>query len=125
MKRSIIATALLALALTACAPLLGALTGLPAAPAAVADKTIVDEQAALSVELAYQTATQLVLTANRAGLLKDDSLRARVRAADQTAYQGVLAARAAYRAGNAADYGAAAATARAAISDILSAVKGS
>lgn len=95
----------------------------PPAPATIADRTRVDEQAALSVELAYQAANLAIRTANSAGALSDAN---KLRAADldNRAYKAVLAVRAAYDAGNATNYGAAAAQARQAITDILELVKG-
>lgn len=113
MKRLLVAS--LALALSACATLP---TSLPTNPAAVADTTKLDEQAALSVELAYQAAAQAVLVANRAGVIPA-SAKPAVAAADRGAYAAVQAVRAAYDIGNADDYATAVRTARAAIANLL------
>lgn len=115
MKRIILAS-LAALAISGC----GVLSALavPPAPAAVADKTIIDEQAALAVELAYQAASMAVGTAADLGVLKGESAT-KAAAIDRKAYRAVVAVRAAYDAGNATSYGAAAATARAEITALL------
>lgn len=103
---------------------LGACTTAPLpVPATVADSTILDEQAALSVELAYQAAATALLTANRAGVIPD-ATKPRLKAADQRAYAAVLAVRAAYRAGNATGYSAALTDARGAVTAFLTAIKG-
>lgn len=87
------------------------------APAQIADRTTLDEQAALAVELAYQAAATAVLATGA-------EKRADVRAADQRAYAAVKAVRAAYDAGNAASYLAATVSARAAVASLLTAIKG-
>ena len=119
-KRTIV-TVCAALALSGCGPMLAMMSA--GSPSSVSSKTSVDEQAALSVELAYQVSAQLILTAAKAGLLDDATVKARVRDADNRAYKAVLAARAAYRASNAVEYGSAAAESRAAISEIVSLLK--
>lgn len=116
MKR--ILAACLALSLTGCAPLLAAMGSIPASPSAVADRTPLDEQAALSVELAYQAANIAVSTAVDVGALRGPNA-ARVAELDRRAYRAVLTARAAYDAGNAGSYGAALATARSEIASLL------
>lgn len=95
--------------------------GVPPAPASVADQTKVDEQAALSVELAYQSAVLAVRTANRAGLLSPAD-RARAAELDTRAYAAVQAVRAAYEAGNAASYRSAVESARSAIAGLVNAL---
>jgi hypothetical protein len=95
----------------------------PTSPAALADRTTLDERAGLSVELAYQAANLAIRTANRAGLLAP-SAKAKARALDDTAFAAVGKARAAYDAGNAASFKEADAAARNAVSDLLSLVKG-
>lgn len=107
------------LALSGCS--FGGLTSVPAAPAEVADRTILDEQGALAVELAYKAARMAVETAVDAGAIKGEAA-ARLAELDNAAYAAVLAARRAYRAGNAVSYGAALAEARGAITDILALV---
>jgi hypothetical protein len=116
MKRMILA-ALAPLALCGCAGL-SALTSLPAAPVAVANETTLDEQGALAVELAYKAARLAMETGVDAGAIRGETA-VRVAELDNTAYAAVLAARRAYRAGNATSYGAALAEARGAISQML------
>lgn len=116
MKRLILAG--LALALSACATL----PPVPTSPAAIADRTPLDEQAALAVELAYQAAGTAVLTANRAGAVPA-ALKPRIAAADRKAFAAVQAVRAAYAAGNAPSYAAALVSARAAVADLLTAIR--
>lgn len=111
----------LALCLSGCAGL-SALTQLPPAPAAAANRTVLDEQAAISVELAYQAAARAVSLAVDLGLIRGEAA-ARVAELDRRAYRAVLTARAAYDAGNATSYGAAVATARAEIAAMIDAAK--
>lgn len=114
----------LPLSMAACAPLSNVgLPSLPPAPAALADKTALDEQAALSVELAYHASALTLRTAFRAGLLKGDAA-ARAAAADNTAYAAVKAVRAAYDAGNATSYAASLIKARDAVTFTLTLLKG-
>lgn len=89
----------------------------PSAP--IADNTVVDEQVGLAVELAYQAAGTAVLTAQRAGVIPA-SARPCIAALDRRAYGAVRVVRAAHDAGNGAALDPAAlATARAAVSDLL------
>lgn len=118
---------LLAVAL-ACAPALAgcSTTGLPSvptAPAQVADRTVLDEQVGAGVELAYQAFRTALEVATDAGLIRG-ARATQVAALDNRAYTAVQAVRAAYRAGNANGYAAAATDARAAIAAALAAVKG-
>lgn len=114
MKALIIAAAL---ALTSCASL--------PAPNTVADTVVLDEQAAVGVELAYKTARTLAELAVDAGLVKPGTpLAAKVAAADNRAYAAVQGARAAYRAGNGLDYTLAVADALAAVDAFRTSVKG-
>ena len=106
------------LSLASCAPMLAAMGGLPPSPAAAADQTRLDEQAALSVELAYQAANQAVSFAVDLGFIRGERAT-RLAAIDRRAYRAVLTARVAYDAGNAASYGAAVVTARAEILALL------
>jgi hypothetical protein len=114
---TILLVAGLALALSACATLPA-----PPAPVTVADRTRLDEQTALSVELAYQAAATAVLTASRAGLVPA-SARPALAAADRRAFAAVRAVRAAYDAGNATGYAGAVEAARAAIASLLTAIR--
>lgn len=109
----------LALLLAGCGPMLSAIGLVPPAPVAVAQTTKLDEQVALSVELAYKGARLAVSTGIKAGLIKGP-LAGRIAAADDAAYKAVLTVRAAYDAGNAASYDIAAERARAAIADVIS-----
>jgi hypothetical protein len=111
--------ALLCLGLAACGPL----NSLPPAPAALADKTLLDEQSALSVELAYQAEALTLRTALRSGLLTGDAAT-RAAALDNRAYAAVTAVRAAYDAGNASGYAEALLNARQAIAATLTLLKG-
>lgn len=102
-----------ALALSACATP----TVLPP-PVEVADRVILDEQAALGAELAYKAVRTAVELAVDAGVIKGERAR-QVAALDRRAYSAVRAVRAAYVAGNASSYTAAAVTARSAVGDLL------
>lgn len=115
-------TPLAALALTACGPL-AMMAGIPAAPAAVANRSTLDEQAALSVELAYQASVTAIRFANRTGALSAEN-KQRAADLDNQAYRAVLAVRSAYDAGNATSYGAASAKAQAAVRDLLALIGG-
>lgn len=110
--------ACLSLSLSGCGPMLSMMAGIPPAPAAVADRSVIDEQAALSVELAYQAAALALSTAADFGALTGERAT-RAAAIDRAAYRAVLATRAAYDAGNATSYGAAAASARTQIAALL------
>lgn len=101
----------LALAVASCGP-----ATVPP-PATVSDATTLDERAAIAVELAYQAGAQLALTT---GAAKTE----RVKAADRRAFAAVKAVRAAYRAGNASTYPAAAIAAHEAVAALLLAIKG-
>lgn len=58
------------LVLASCAPMLAALGGVAASPAAVADKTTVDERGGLAVETLYAAAAQAGALAFRAGVVQ-------------------------------------------------------
>lgn len=116
MKKIALAS-LAALALSGCG-LMSALLPLPPAPATAANKIVLDEQVALSVEFAYQAAASSIGAFADAGLLTGDKAR-RAAEIDRKAYRAVLAVRAAYDTGNATSYGAAAVTARAEIAALL------
>lgn len=119
MKRVIFA-AIMAVNLAGCG--LSGLASAPA-PAAIADRTVLDEQGALAVELAYKAARLGVETAVDAGLIKGDAAL-RVALLDERAFQAVAAARRIYQTGNAPGYGAALTTARAAIAELLALIQG-
>lgn len=116
MKRLYLAI-LAPLALSGCAGL-SSLANVPATPVEAADSTVMDEQAALSIELAYKAARLAVETGVDAGVIRGERA-AQLAEIDNKAFAAVQAARRAYRAGNATSYGAALAEARAAIADML------
>lgn len=124
----------MALCLSGCAPLLGMLTAglpasVPASPAAVADKTTLDEKGALGLETAYSAAARLATVAFKVGIVapsKDADVKranfcqlvlaglavvtdrgGQVAALDCKAYSALQKVRAAYDAGNATSYAAA------------------
>ena len=72
MKKTIFA-ALASLSLTACAPMLtglAPLAGAPSSPAAVADKTVLDEKAGIAVETMYAAVVTAGALAYRTGAVK-------------------------------------------------------
>ena len=98
-----IALACSALSVAACQPVSDSLqTG----PVSTADATKLDEQTMLSAESLYLATNTLAQTAFDLGRLSVDQ-RAKVKAADQKAYNALLVLRSAYRAGNASSYFAA------------------
>jgi hypothetical protein len=117
--RKLFLAALLPLALTACAGL--SLPNVPTSPGAVAETTVLDEQGALGVELAYKAFRTALEVAVDAGVLKGANAT-KAAALDNRAYAAVGAARAAYRAGNAASYSQAVTEARNAITAALAAI---
>lgn len=96
---------------------------LPTSPSAAADQTLLDERGAIAVESAYQAAGLALESAVDAGVLTGTNA-ANAAALERRAYNAVLAVRAAYDAGNAADYQAALTTAREAVAAALLAVNG-
>lgn len=118
--RKLFLAAVLPLTLAGCG--LGTIAGnVPASPGAVASQTMLDEQGALGVELAYKALRTALEVAVDAGVLKGANAT-KAAALDNRAYAAVQAARAAYRAGNAASYAQAVTDARAAISAALAAI---
>ena len=118
---SILLACALLLPLSAC---LGVQERLPAAPAAVADETKLDEQTALTLTLAYTGAARAATLAIEAGLVDDAKTIERIGQLDRSAFAAVKAAERAYRAGNADSYASAIVVARGDISALLSAVTG-
>jgi len=116
--RKIFTAALAALSLTGCA--LGSLPSVPP-PAQVANATVLDEQAALGVELAYKAFRTALEVAVDAGVLRG-AAASKAADLDTRAYLATLAVRGAYRAGNAANYAEAVTDARAAITAALAAI---
>lgn len=108
---------LLALPLAGCG-LMRLPAALPAVPAAVANTTVLDEQAALGVELAYKAERIALETAVDANLLHGERAT-QAAALDDKAFAAVKIARRAYIAGNATDYVTAIAQARLAVADTL------
>lgn len=124
MRRIALLAALASLALSGCAALVPALTGLPPSPVAVADQVKVDEQIGLTVTLAYTAAAKVAALAIRTGVVKDPATIAAIGAADGRAYAAVIAVHEAYAATNSASYVSALTQAREAIADLIAAVKG-
>ena len=89
----------LLLALPACA----SLPTVPPSPAALADRTVLDDRAGVAAQLLYKAVGIALERARDGGLLPAET----VRRFDARAYIAFDAARAAYRAGNAASYRAA------------------
>ncbi len=124
MKRLALAClATASLLLASCAPMFAAATGLPATPAAAANRIVLDEQVASSVEVAYTAFRTALEVATDAGLIRGERAT-QMAALDNRAYRLVVATRAAYRAGNASGYLAAAREARTAIEQALGAIRG-
>ena len=115
--------ALLVAGLASCGPLTPPANILPPVPNAYAQKTVLDEQAALAVELAYQASALAMLGALRSGLVTGEVAN-RLGEADQKAYAAVQLVRAAYDTGNAASYAGALSRARELIAQTLSLAKG-
>lgn len=116
MRKLVIASAL---ALSACTTIPA-----PPPPATIADTTTLDETGAIGVEVAYKAFRTAMELAVDAGMLKG-ATALRVRDLDNRAYALVSAARAAYRAGNAATYSAAVDEALSVITSATAAIAGS
>lgn len=112
---------LLVIPLAGCA---SSLNQVPTSPAAVADQIKVDEQAALTLTLAYTGAAKAAALAIETGLVSDPIAIARIGELDDRAYVAVKAAESAYRAGNADSYAEALQEASSAVSNLLASVKG-
>jgi len=99
--------ALAALALSACAPLQLpiAMSALPP-PAAAAQRTTLDEQGLTALELAYKGGRMAAEAGVDLGFIRGE-VALKVASLDDKAFKALGAARAAYRAGNAASYDAA------------------
>ena len=120
MKRLIFALCpALLLVLSACAPL-GILAGLaqPPPPVTLADRTTLDEQGLLGLELAYKGGRMAAEAGVDLGLIRGE-VALKLAALDDKAFRALGAARAAYRAGNAASYTTALGEGQAAITGIL------
>lgn len=113
--------ALAALSLSGCAPLLSSLLsagGVPSAPQQVADRTKLDEQALLGVELAYKGARIAMEVTVDSGQCTGQCAT-RFRTINRRAYETVGLARAAYGAANAPSYFAALGEARSLITEMV------
>lgn len=97
-------------------------SALPQAPVVAANQTVLDEQAALSVELAYKAARTAIEIAVDAGAIKGERAR-KLADLDNRAYAAVGIVRRAYRAGNATDYATGLSQARLAVSELLALAK--
>lgn len=111
MRALLLATCLALAPLTAC-------TTIPAGPGEVANQTVLDEQAASSVELAYKAARIACEVAVDAGVIRGERAT-QFRDLNRRAYAAVLAVRTAYRAGNASGYASAISEARALVDQLL------
>jgi hypothetical protein len=120
MKRLLLAVSA-AVALAGCNP--SALGTLPSSPAQAADRTTLDEQGALTVELAYSAVRLAVETGVDVGIIRG-SIADRFAELDRRAYAAVLAVRAAYRAGNADSYAAAQTIALDAVAQLFAVAEG-
>ena len=116
---SIIAAISLSLSLPGCAGLMSTMAG---GPVVAANQTVLDEQGAIGVELAYKASRTALEIAVDSGLLKGERA-AKAAALDNQAYAAVIGVRAAYRAGNSSNYGVAMAEARLAVTAMLGAIK--
>lgn len=88
-------------------------------PATIANRTTVDEIAGKLVTLSYTAASRAAALAIRIGIIKDPATIRHIGDLDTKAFGIVMAVRAAYLAGNAADYGTALKEAEAAIADLF------
>lgn len=120
MKTTLLALSV-ALTLSGCA--IGQPTPLIPTPASYANRTAIDEQVAVGVELGYKAFRIGLETAVDAGLLKG-AAATRAAAADRTAYQAVVVFRQAYKTANSTDLLAAARSAHIAIEQALATLKG-
>ena len=109
------------LALAACNP---GVLGPILSPSAIADRTKIDEQAGITVTLAYTAAARAATLAIRTGMVKDRATIARIGELDTRAFRAVDAVRAAYNAGNSSAYVDALTQANAAIGELLASFKG-
>lgn len=115
-----IITAFAALALASCSAV--TTPGPLPTPSEVVDRTAMDEQAAVSVELAYKAFRTALELAVDSGVLKGERA-AKAAKADQTAYNAVLVMRTAYRTANSEDYLNAARSAKIAVEQALATVR--
>ena len=112
---------ILILPLMGCA---GIQRAVPSSSAQVADQVTIDEQAALTLTLAYTAAARSAALAIETGIVRDPVTVRRIGELDQRAFAAVKTAERAYRAGNADSYAIALSEAREAVSTFLGNVKG-
>jgi hypothetical protein len=112
-------------ALTACGPLAAIGQIATNTPSSLADRTVIDEQAGITITLAYTAASKAaalaIPIAVATGAMSPATVR-RIGELDNAAFAAVMAVRQAYLAANAASYGAALKQANAAITALLSAI---
>ena len=118
MKRFLIAFA--ALSLIGCTTTAG--TGVIPTPVEYANRTALDEQAAVGVENAYKAFRMALELGVDTGVIKGERA-VRAAKADQTAYTALLVLREAYKTANSADFLAAARSANIAIEQGIAAVR--
>lgn len=121
------------LALSACAPTISTVASAGAAtadaigvppPSTIADKTALDEKAAIGAETAYTLAARAAGLAIKAGIVNNPATIRRIGELDNQAFLALAGLRAAYRAGNAVAYVAAFNEAKTAILSINSLLGG-
>lgn len=127
MKRIALLVAVASLGLSSCG-ITSALTGIPSSPAAVADRTKLDEQTGIALTLAYTAASRaagLAITGAAAiGHPFSSATLKRIGELDSKAFAAVTAVRQAYLAANSTGYLAAIEQAKAAIAELLAAFGG-
>lgn len=119
----LILTSLAALSLTGCglAPLI---TGIPASPQAVANRTTLDEDVGRLVTVAYDAAAQAASFAIENHVVTDPATIRAIGRYDMCAFAMVQGVRIAYQSGNQTSYSAAITQARQAIATLLHAAQG-
>src|SRR5688572_27657533 len=98
------ALGLLALSVAGCSGLNTAAQVASTSPVEVANRTKLDEQAGITLTLAYTAVSKAAGLAIETGLIKDTALITRLGELDRAAYQAVMAVRQAYLAANSASY---------------------
>ena len=119
MKRLVFAT-FATLALAGCGPM--QLADIPASPSEAADRTVLDEKAGIAIETAYTAAAEAARLAIIAEVVTPAQAE-RIAVLDRQAYAIVQQTRAAYDAGNAASYEAAAAQALPILRELVAAIQ--
>lgn len=121
MRRLLFIAAPVAMLLSGCAGMLSALTA-PPPPSALANKTVLDEQGDYAVQLAYKAARTYLEFKVDSGKLKGAAARSAADF-DNKAFAAISVVHRAYLAGNSNDYDAALTEARAAVAELLAALK--